>query len=76
MLYGKALREPKLTEMRELTLESGNVTVRGEVFAVNNREIQRRGRGGALLRHDGLHGSVRVSKVLRPGHGRLGAARR
>ena len=64
VLYGKALREPKLTEMRELTLESGNVTVRGEVFAVNNREIQRR--GAAVLSFDmtDYTGSVRVSKFF------------
>ena len=43
VLYGKAIKEPKLVEMSALNLESGTVAVKGEVFAVNNREIQKRG---------------------------------
>lgn len=37
VLYGKAIKEPKLVEMSALNLESGTVAVKGEVFAVNNR---------------------------------------
>ena len=51
--------------MNELTLESGNVTLEGEVFAVSSREIAKY--GSAVLSFDMTDstGSVRVSRFLR-----------
>ena len=64
LLFGRALKEPKCTDMGELTLESGTVTVRGEVFAVNNREIQKRGATVICFDMTDYTGSVRVSKFF------------
>ena len=62
LLLGKALKNPKSVPMSEVTLESGNVTISGKVFAVNNREIQRR--GASILSFDMTDNSssVRVTK--------------
>ncbi len=67
VLLGKSFREQGLTPIGELTRESGNVTVRGEVFAVDSREIKRT--GGAVLSFclTDYTGSVHVSKYIRPG---------
>ena len=64
LLFGRALKDPKCTDMGELTLESGTVTVRGEVFAVNNREIQKRGATVICFDMTDYTGSVRVSKFF------------
>lgn len=43
VLMGRAVKG-KTTPMNELTLESGNVVVEGDVFAVTSRTLQKRGR--------------------------------
>ena len=64
VLMGKAFKDMSSVPMSELTLESGNVTVSGKVFVVNNREIQRR--GASILSFDMTDNtsSVRVSKFF------------
>ena len=64
VLMGRSIKG-KLTPMGDLTLESGNVTVEGDVFASTSRTLQKR--GGAVLCFDmtDLTGSIRVSKYLR-----------
>lgn len=64
VLMGKSIKS-KITPMSELTLESGNVTVEGDVFDVTSRKLQKR--GGAVVCFDmtDLTGSIRVSKYLR-----------
>ena len=64
VLYGKAIKEPKLVEMSALNLESGTVAVKGEVFAVNNREIQKRGAYVLSFDMTDYTGSVRVNKFF------------
>lgn len=60
----------KITQMKDLTPDSGKVTVTGEVFSVQNREIQRR--GAAVLSFDmtDYTGSVRVSRFIASGEDR------
>lgn len=60
----------KLTEMKALTPDSGSVTVAGEVFAVSNREIQRRGAAVLCFDMTDYTGSVRVSKFIGSGEDR------
>ncbi len=62
MLLGKLWKGP-VTPMSELTLESGRVTVTGQVFAVDSKEIRN---GSYVLRFDMTDGggSVRVSRFL------------
>jgi DNA polymerase-3 subunit alpha (Gram-positive type) len=64
VLMGKTIKG-KTTPMRDLTLESGNVVVEGDVFESTSRQLQKR--GGAVLCFDmtDLSGSIRVSKYLR-----------
>ena len=64
VLMGKAIKG-KITPMSDLTLESGTVTVEGDVFESASRKLQKR--GGAVLCADvtDLTGSIRVSKYLR-----------
>ena len=64
VLMGRAIRQQPVS-MDTLTLESGRVTVEGDVFAVNSRTLQKR--GGAVLSFDMTDhlGSVRVTRFLR-----------
>ena len=64
VLYGKGIKGIPIP-MREISRESGSVIVRGEVFAVENREIARI--GGAVLQFDITDNtnSMRVSKFFR-----------
>ena len=64
VLMGRAVRG-KTTPMADLTLESGGVSVEGDVFGVTSRALQKR--GGAVLCFDMTDrtGSIRVSKYLR-----------
>ena len=64
VLYGRAIRQTPVP-MSSLTLESGRVTVEGDVFAVSSRALQKR--GGAVLSFDMTDrtNSVRVSRYLR-----------
>ena len=64
VLFGKALKEPKPVEMSTLNLESGTVVVKGEVFAVNNREIQKRGASVLSFDMTDYTGSVRINKFF------------
>ena len=51
-------------EMSALNLESGTVAVKGEVFAVNNREIQKRRAYVLSFDMTDYTGSVRVNKFF------------
>jgi DNA polymerase-3 subunit alpha (Gram-positive type) len=64
VLYGRPIRQAPVP-MSSLTLESGRVTVEGDVFAVSSRTLQKR--GGAVLSFDMTDrtNSVRVSRYLR-----------
>ena len=64
VLYGRPIRQTPVP-MSTLTLESGRVTVEGDVFAVSSRSLQKR--GGAVLSFDMTDrtNSVRVSRYLR-----------
>ena len=65
LLYGKPLRKADTpVDMSTVTLESGYVTVKGEIFAVNNREIQKRGANILSFDMTDYTGSVRVSKFI------------
>ena len=68
LLYGKALKKSDLpVEMSSVTLESGWVTVKGVVFAVNNREIQKRGANILSFDMTDYTGSVHVNKFIARG---------
>ena len=64
VLMGRAIRQSPV-KMETLTLESGRVTVEGDVFAVCSRELSKR--GAAILAFDitDRNGSVRVTRYLR-----------
>ena len=64
VLMGRAVRQQPVS-MDTLTLESGRVTVEGDVFAVSSRALQKR--GGAVLSFDMTDhsGSIRVTRFLR-----------
>ena len=64
VLLGRSIRQSPVL-MNTLTLESGRVTVEGDVFAVSSRELAKR--GGAVLSFDitDQTNSIRVSKYLR-----------
>ncbi len=65
LLYGKALRRgDKPVDMCSVTLESGYVTVKGEVFAVSSREIQKRGANILSFDMTDYTGSVHVNKFI------------
>ena len=64
VLYGKPVKgEP--VPIRELTQDSGTVTVQGEVFFSENREIQKRSALVLCFEITDYTGSIRVSKFLR-----------
>ncbi|MEG1633166.1 MAG: PolC-type DNA polymerase III [Oscillospiraceae bacterium] len=60
----------KILQMSELRPDSGSVVVKGEVFAVKNREIPRRGAAVFCFDMTDYSGSVRVSKFIAPGEDR------
>ena len=62
-LMGKAIKG-KPIEMRTISMESGRITVEGDVFAVTSHAVKN---GGAVLSFDMTDntGSIRVSKFLR-----------
>ena len=64
VLMGRAIRQSPVA-METLTLESGRVTVEGDVFAVSSRELAKR--GAAILSFDitDRTNSIRVSRYLR-----------
>ena len=63
VIFGKAIKQ-KPVEMRTLSMDSGKVTVEGDVIAVTSRTVKN---GGAVLCFDitDRTGSIRVSKFLR-----------
>ena len=63
VLMGKAVKSRPVA-MRELNIESGKVTVEGDVIQVTSHDVKK---GGAVLSFDitDRSGSVRVSKFLR-----------
>ena len=65
VLFGRSIKK-KPSPMSELTLESGRVTVEGDVIAVSSRTIQKS--GAAVLSFDitDRTNSVRVSRYFRP----------
>ncbi|MGI5976572.1 MAG: PolC-type DNA polymerase III [Candidatus Limivicinus sp.] len=64
VLFGRAIKQ-KPVEMSTVNLESGKVTIEGDVFAVTSRMLQRR--GGAVLCFDitDRTNSIRVSRYFR-----------
>ena len=64
VLMGRSFRQQPVS-MDTLTLESGRVTVEGDVFAVTSRLLQKR--GGAVLSFDmtDCTNSIRVTRFLR-----------
>ncbi len=64
VLMGRSVRQAPVP-MSTLTLESGKVTVEGDVFAISSRQLQKR--GGAILSFDltDQSNSIRVTRFLR-----------
>ena len=63
VLMGKPIpKRADVTPMNELTLESGNVTLEGEVFAVSSREIAKY--GSAVLSFDMTDSTGRITARL------------
>ena len=68
LLYGRALRKSDVpVDMSTVTLESGYVTVKGVIFAVDNREIQKRGANILSFDMTDYTGSVHVNKFIARG---------
>ena len=64
VLMGKTIKG-KITSMSDLTLESGSVTIEGDVIASESRKLQKRGAAVLMFDITDLTGSIRVSKYLR-----------
>lgn len=63
VIFGHAVRgEP--TPIGSLTLDTGTVTVRGEVFAVEHREMKKRGAWVVCFDITDYTGSIRVSRFM------------
>ena len=67
VLFGKLPKDNHRTNISELTLQSGTVSVTGKVFAVDSRKIQKT--NAAVLSFDmtDYTGSIHVSKYIRQG---------
>ncbi len=67
VLFGKLPKDNHRTDISELTLQSGTVSVTGKVFAADSRKIQKT--NAAVLSFDmtDYTGSIRVSKYIRQG---------
>ena len=63
VLYGRPEKSQPIP-VRDLSLDSGTVTVRGEVFHVEHREIKKRNAWVVCFDLTDYTGSVRVSKFL------------
>ena len=64
-LMGRPIRpNASITPMKELTLESGSVTVEGEIFADDSRTLAKRGAAVLSFKMTDYSGSVLVSKYL------------
>ena len=67
LLYGKPIKPGKIEEIGYVNLESGFVTIEGEIFAVSNREIQKRGASVLSFDMTDYTGSVHVNKFIARG---------
>ncbi len=67
LLYGKDFKPVPSAKIGELTLESGAVTVLGEVFSVENREVKKTKATVLSFCMTDYTGSVRVSKYISSG---------
>ena len=68
LLYGKPLRKADdPVDISSVNLESGYVTIKGEIFAVSNREIQKRGASVLSFDMTDYTGSVRVNRFFAKG---------
>ena len=68
LLYGKALRKSDVpVDISSVNLESGYVTIKGEIFSVSNREIQKRGASVLSFDMTDYTGSVRVNRFFAKG---------
>lgn len=67
VLFGKLPKDNHRTDISELTLQSGTVSVTGKVFAADSRKIQKT--NAAVLSFDmtDYTGSIHVSKYIRQG---------
>ena len=67
VLFGKLPKDNHRTDISELTLQSGTVSVTGKVFAMDSRKIQKT--NAAVLSFDmtDYTGSIHVSKYIRQG---------
>ncbi len=63
VIMGRSIKD-KPVPMSEITLESGRVTVKGKVFAVDSREIQKRNAFVLSFDITDNTGSIRVSKYM------------
>ena len=66
LMMGRMLKQ-KTVPMESLTLESGKVTVEGDVFAVTSRQLAKRGSAVLCFDMTDKTGSIRVTKFLREG---------
>ena len=66
LLMGRMLKQ-KTVPMEGLTLESGKVTVEGDVIAVTSRQLAKHGSAVLCFDITDKTGSIRVSKFLREG---------
>ena len=60
VLYGKAIKQRPIP-MNTLSLESGKVTVEGDVIAVTSRTLQKKGSAVLCFDITDMSGSVRIS---------------
>ena len=63
VLMGRAIKDDPIP-IEEITLDSGKVTIRGDVFNVTSREIQRRGAYVLSFDMTDNTNSIRVSKFI------------
>ncbi len=63
VIMGRPIKDP-VTPISDITLESGKVTVKGEVFAVESREIQKRHAFVLSFDMTDNTNSIRVSKYM------------
>ena len=64
MIYGKHEVRRTPTPMRELELDMGTVIVEGDVFALDHRELKKRGAWGVSFDVTDYTGSVRINKFF------------
>ncbi|MBQ8974713.1 MAG: hypothetical protein IJ072_03185, partial [Oscillospiraceae bacterium] len=65
VILGRAMKNPSITPMDTITVESGKVTVRGEIFEVQTREITKARAWVLSFDMTDYTGSIHVSKFMR-----------